>query len=100
MAREAITNYVGHAKEYMLLNPPKKAGGAGASGGKDDPEFGWLDKAKLVQLEIAERNGNLANSLKGELNRLRELKRLQDLKENGTDPWYRGKATREDSAAY
>lgn len=24
MAREAITNYVGHAKEYMLLNPPKK----------------------------------------------------------------------------
>lgn len=24
-AREAITNYVGHAKEYMLLNPPKKA---------------------------------------------------------------------------
>lgn len=100
MAREAITNYVGHAKEYMLLNPPKKAGGAGASGGKGDPEFGWLDKAKLVQLEIAERNGNLANSLKGELNRLRELKRLQDLKENGTDPWYRGKATREDSAAY
>jgi len=99
MAREAITNYVGHAKEYMLLNPPKKAGGAGASGGKGDPEFGWLDKAKLVQLEIAERNGNLANSLKGELNRLRELKRLQDLKENGTDPWYRGKATREDSAA-
>lgn len=100
MARETITNYVGHAKEYMLLNPPKKAGGAGASGGKGDPEFGWLDKAKLVQLEIAERNGNLANSLKGELNRLRELKRLQDLKENGTDPWYRGKATREDSAAY
>lgn len=100
MAREAITNYVGHAKEYMLLNPPKKAGGAGASGGKGDPEFGWLDKAKLVQLEIAERNGNLANSLKVELNRLRELKRLQDLKENSTDPWYRGKATREDSAAY
>lgn len=100
MAREAITNYVGHAKEYMLLNPPKKAGGAGASGGKGDPEFGWLDKAKLVQLEMAERNGNLANSLKGELNRLRELKRLQDLKENGTDPWYRGKATREDSAAH
>lgn len=100
MAREAITNYVGHAKEYMLLNPPKKAGGAGASGGKGDPEFGWLDKAKLVQLEMAERNGNLANSLKGELNRLRELKRLQDLKESGTDPWYRGKATRDDSAAY
>lgn len=24
IAREAITNYVGHAKEYMLLNPPKK----------------------------------------------------------------------------
>jgi len=23
MAREAITNYVGHAKEYMLLNPPQ-----------------------------------------------------------------------------
>lgn len=99
-AREAITNYVGHAKEYMLLNPPKKAGKSGASGGNADPEFGWLDQAKLVQLEMAERNGNLANSLKGELNRLRELKRLQDLKENGTDPWYRGKAAREDSAAY
>lgn len=24
VAREAITNYIGHAKEYMLLNPPKK----------------------------------------------------------------------------
>ena len=44
VARAAITNYIGHAKEYMLLNPPKKekpASSSGTPGGflQGNPEF-------------------------------------------------------------
>lgn len=77
-AREAITNYIGHAKEYMLLNPPKvekKAAATPAVQQKQAKPVEWV--ARGTGKDQRGRYDEVINPATGEIRRIYEKKGVE-----------------------